>query len=118
MSMNQASSELNYWKNPGDTNCNPKPVAGNATSSNTSVSSRFVENGSYVRIKDITLSYTLPKRLLNPLGVNNLKIYASGMNVYTFHDVDFYDPERGVKGMGYGVYPMTKSVVFGLDLTF
>ena len=118
MSMNQASSELNYWKNPGDTNCNPKPVAGNATSSNTSVSTRFIENGSYVRIKDITLSYTLPKRLLNPLGVNNLKIYASGMNVYTFHDVDFYDPERGVKGMGYGVYPMTKSVVFGLDLTF
>lgn len=118
MSMNQAATSLNYWKQPGDTNCAPKPVANNASNSNASASSRFIENGSYVRIKDITLSYSLPKKWLNPIGVNNLKLYATGSNVYTFHDVDFFDPERGVKGMGYGVYPMTKSFVFGLDLTF
>lgn len=118
MSMNQAASAMNYWKQPGDTDCDPKPIANNATNSNVSASSRFLENGSYVRIKDITLSYTLPKKWTNPIGVNNLKLYATGSNVYTFHNVDFFDPERGVKGMGYGVYPMTKSFVFGLDLTF
>lgn len=118
MSMNQTASAMNYWKQPGDTDCNPKPVARNSTSSNTSVSTRFLEDGKYVRIKDVTLSYTLPKKWLSPIGVNNLKVYASGMNVYTFHGVDYFDPERGVKGMGYGIYPMTKSFVFGLDLTF
>ncbi|WP_293734094.1 TonB-dependent receptor [uncultured Parabacteroides sp.] len=118
MSMNQAASAMNYWKQPGDTNCNPKPVAWNSTSSNSSASTRFLENGSYVRIKDVTLAYTLPKQWLSTIGVNNLKVYASGMNVYTFHDVDYFDPERGVKGMGYGIYPMTKSFVFGLDVTF
>ena len=118
MSMNQSESALNYWKKPGDTNCNPKPVAWNATNSYNNTSTRFLEDGSYVRIKDITLSYTLPKNILAPIGVNSLKLYASGMNVFTFHDVDFFDPERGVKGMGYGVYPMMKTFVFGLDLTF
>jgi hypothetical protein len=118
MSMNQAASAMNYWKQPGDTNCNPKPVAGNSTSSYTSISTRFLENGSYVRLKDITLSYSLPKSWLSVVGVNNLKVYASGMNVYTFHNVDYFDPERGIKGMGSGIYPMTKSFVFGLDVTF
>ena len=50
--------------------------------------------------------------------MNSCKIYASGLNVYTFHDVDFWDPERGIDGMGYGIYPMTKSFVVGLDLSF
>lgn len=118
MSMNQAASAMNYWKQPGDTDCNPKPVANNATNSSTSVSTRFVENGSYVRIKDVTLAYSFPKKWLNPIGLNNLKLYATGSNVFTFHNVEFFDPERGVNGMGSGIYPMTKSFVFGLDLTF
>jgi tonB-linked outer membrane protein, susC/ragA family len=118
MAMNQAKSALNYWKQPGDTDCNPKPVAGNTSSSYDGYSTRFLENGSYVRIKDITLSYTLPKKWLNPIGLNNLKVYASGSNVYTFHNVDFWDPERGVEGVGNGIYPMTRSFVFGIDLSF
>ena len=118
MNTNQANSALNYWKKPGDTGCNPKPVANNSTSSMTANSTRFLEDGSYVRIKDITLSYNLPKKWLKPLGMNNLKVFASGLNVYTFHDVDFWDPERGVDGTGYGIYPMCKSFMFGLDLSF
>ena len=74
MSMNQSASAMNYWKQPGDTDCAPKPVAWNSTSSNTSVSTRFLENGSYVRIKDVTLAYALPKQWLSSIGVNNLKI--------------------------------------------
>ena len=118
MTMNQAKSQLNYWQKPGDTNCNPKPVADNASNSNGTYNTRFLEDGSYVRIKDITLSYNLPKKWLKPLGMNNLKVFASGLNVYTFHDVDFWDPERGVDGTGYGIYPMCKSFMFGLDLSF
>ena len=118
MSMNQSKSALNYWKKPGDTGVNPMPVAGNSTNSYSFSSDRFVEKGDYLRIKDVTLSYNLPASILKPVGITNLKVYASGMNIFTFHDVDFWDPERGVDGMGYGIYPMTKTFVVGIDLTF
>ena len=118
MSMNQSKSALNYWKKPGDTACNPKPVAGNTSNSNSFGTDRFIEKGDYFRIKDITLAYNLPKNLLRKAHIGACKVYASGLNVFTFHDVNFWDPERGIDGMGYGIYPMTKSFVVGLDLTF
>ena len=118
MSMNQAKSALNYWKKPGDTNCNPKPVAGNTSNSYSYGTDRYVEKGDYFRVKDVTLAYNLPKNMLRKAGVGACKVYVSGLNVFTFHDVNFWDPERGIDGMGYGVYPMTKSFVVGLDLTF
>ena len=118
MSMNQQKHALDYWKKPGDTGVNPKPIAGNATNSYSFASNRFIEKGDYFRIKDITLSYQLPKTLLNKLGLSATRVYASGLNVYTFHDVNFWDPERGVDGMGYGIYPVSKSFIVGLDVTF
>jgi TonB-linked SusC/RagA family outer membrane protein len=118
MSMNQSKSALNYWKNPGDTGVNPKPVAGIASNSYSNQTSRFIERGDFVRIKDVTLAYTLPAKWLQPTGLKNLRLYVSGYNLYTFHDVDFWDPERGEAGMGSGIYPMTKSLIFGLDLSF
>lgn len=118
MSMNQKLSALNYWKEPGDVGVNPKPVAGNTSSSNASRSTRWIEDGSYTRIKDITLSYTLPEKYSNMMKVSGLKIYVSALNLYTFHDVDFWDPERGVDGTGYGVYPITKTFVGGIELSF
>jgi TonB-linked SusC/RagA family outer membrane protein len=118
MSMNQSKTALNYWKKPGDTGVNPKPVAGTASSSYSNATTRFLERGDFVRIKDVTLAYTLPQKWLKPAGIRNLRFYVSGFNLYTFHDVDFWDPERGEIGMGSGIYPMTKSLVLGLDLTF
>ena len=118
MSMNQMTSALNYWKQPGDTGCNPKPIAGNSTSSNSMTSDRWLEKGDYFRIKDVTLSYTLPKELVKKAAMSNVRVYATGTNVFTFHDVNFWDPERGVDGLGYGIYPVTKTFVLGLDVTF
>lgn len=118
MSMNQAASLLNYWKKPGDTGCNPKPIAGNSTNSYSYSSNRFIEDGSYFRIKDITLSYNMPQQILKPVGINAAKVYLSALNLYTFHDVNFWDPERGVDGMGYGIYPMSKTFVVGVDVAF
>lgn len=118
MSMNQSRSALNYWKKPGDTGVNPKPFAGNNTNSYSFGSDRFIERGDFLRVKDLTLSYELPASILKPAGISGVKVYASGYNVFTFHDVDFWDPERGETGMGYGIYPMTKTFVVGLDLSF
>ena len=116
--MNQAKSALNYWKKPGDTGCNPKPIAGNATNSYSFASNRFVEKGDYFRIKDITLSYSVPRTLIGKIGLQTVKVYGSALNLYTFHDVNFWDPERGADGMGYGIYPVSKTFVLGLDVTF
>lgn len=118
MSMNQAKSALNYWKKPGDTGCNPKPVAGNSSNSYSYSTDRFIENGDYLRVKDVTLAYTLPRSIIEKASLSNVRFYVSGLNVYTFHDVNFWDPERGVDGMGTGIYPMTKTFVVGVDLSF
>ena len=117
MTMNQAKSLLNYWQKPGDTGCNPKPVAGNSSNSYSYASTRFLEKGDYFRIKDVTLSYNLERNLVNKIGLNGVRVYASGLNVFTFHNVNFWDPERGEDGLGYGIYPVTKSFIVGLDIT-
>jgi len=118
MTMNQTASALNYWKQPGDTGCSPKPVAGNSTNSCNANSTRWLQRGDYLRIKDATLSYTLPEEVTKAIRMQNIKIYVSALNPYTFHDVNFYDPERGEEGMGFGIYPQTKSFVGGIELAF
>jgi len=118
MSMNQTTRSLNYWQNPGDTGVFPKPVAGNATNSYQFASTRWLQDGSYLRLKDITISYSLPEKWVNAISLKGLKVYFSALNLYTFHDVDFWDPERGLDGMGTGVYPMTKSFVGGIEVSF
>ena len=116
--MNQVASGLNYWKQPGDTGVNPKPVWGNTSNAWTGSNTRWLEKGDYLRIKDVTLSYSIPRKVLEKVKINNLKVYVSGLNVYTFHDVSWWDPERGVNGMGSGIYPMTKSFIGGIEITF
>ncbi|MGE4289430.1 MAG: SusC/RagA family TonB-linked outer membrane protein [Salinivirgaceae bacterium] len=118
MSMNQSASSLNYWKKPGDTGVNPKPIAGTSSNSYAFESTRWLEDGSYLRIKDISLSYSLPASITKKMKLGGLKVYTSAYNLFTFHDVDFWDPERGVDGMGYGIYPMTKTFIGGLEITF
>lgn len=118
MQMNQMASALNYWKKPGDTGVNPKPVAGNSTNSSTALSDRWLEKGDYVRIKDITLSYSLPQKALEKIHLKGLRFYVSGLNLYCFNDVNFWDPEMGVTGAGAGVYPLTKSFVGGIEISF
>jgi len=118
MTMNQSKSLLNYWKQPGDTGVNPKPVAGNTSNSFTFANTRFLEKGDFFRIKDVTLSYWLPSNILKKTPISSAKVYASGLNVFTFHDVNFWDPERGVTGMGTGIYPVTKTFVMGLEVSF
>ena len=117
MTMNQRASALNYWKQPGDTGVQPRPVAGNATNSYGN-STRWLQRGDYLRIKDVTLSYNLPQNLLKKINMKGAKVYVSALNPYTFHDVDWWDPERGMEGMGWGIYPHTKTFAGGIELTF
>lgn len=82
----------------------------------------YNEDASFTRIKDITLSYNFPQKLINRLGMSNLTVYASGRNLYTWTDWIGWDPETRQDGRGSGNwesnYPYTKSYVFGLNVTF
>jgi TonB-linked SusC/RagA family outer membrane protein len=82
----------------------------------------FAQDASYTRIKDITLSYTFPDKLIKKAGLGGLTVYASGRNLFTFTDWIGWDPETRQDGRGSGDwednYPMTKSYTFGINLTF
>lgn len=107
----------NYWKKPGDTNCLPKPIMNNSTNSS-QLSTRYVEDGSYLRIKDVTLAYTLPQKWTKKALMNNVRFYVSALNLYTFHNMNYWDPEHGMTGSTLVTYPMTRSVIGGIDITF
>lgn len=92
----------------------------------------FARNAGFTRIKDITLSYNFPKSIVSKIGIGGLTVYASGRNLFTFTDWLGWDPEardikrgnnsydgtRGTTVYDESNYPMTKSYVFGINLTF
>lgn len=78
-------------------------------------STRYMQDGSYLRMKNITLGYNLPKSVLAKLGLTKLRLYVTGENLFTFTDLmDGYDPET-INSL---TYPITKKVALGLNLTF
>lgn len=86
-------------------------------------SSRFIEDGSYLRLKNLTFGYTLPKSLTSQWGISNLRFYVSGQNLFTITNYSGYDPEvssrSGNYNMGFdaGSYPSIRSYTFGVNLT-
>ena len=86
-------------------------------------SSYFVENGSYLKVKNITIGYTIPSRYLERLKLGKLRVYASGQNLLTFTKFTGLDPEFSNDETSYGqyntsTYPQTKLISFGVDLNF
>ncbi|WP_047545115.1 SusC/RagA family TonB-linked outer membrane protein [Psychroserpens sp. Hel_I_66] len=120
---NQSITVLNRWRQPGDITDIPRASFGN--SDNSRVSTRFIEDASYLRMKAITLSYSLPQSVLETLNISNLKIYATGENIFTITDYSGFDPEvnafggsNTVRGIDFGTYPQTRNLIFGLNVTF
>jgi len=88
-------------------------------------SSRYIEDGDYVRLKNITLGYTFPKSILKKIYLTNLRLSISANNLWTITGYDGYDPEIGVStassnvyGLDNGRYPSPTSFIFGLSASF
>ncbi len=86
-------------------------------------SSRWLEDGSYFRLKNVTLGFRFPEKWMSKIRVSNLRIYVSGNNLWTCTNYSGYDPEASdamdkEAGVDFGVYPSVRSFVFGVDLTF
>ena len=119
LSSNQQSRALNYWKKPGDTGVNPIPLAAASNVWYAGYSTRFLEDGSYLRIKDVTLSYDLPEKVVRAVKMSGAKIYLSALNLYTFHHVNALDPEFGPIGSAYGGnHTAVKTFVGGIEISF
>lgn len=116
---NQSVAVINRWQQAGDITDVPKVADPNATLA----SSRFVEDGSYVRLKSVTLGYSFKKMIL---GLNSLKVYVTGQNLATWTDYSGFDPEVGsnnqstgvARGIDYGTYPQVRTFIFGIKAGF
>ncbi|HRQ51994.1 MAG TPA: TonB-dependent receptor, partial [Agriterribacter sp.] len=128
-SRNQTTVVLNRWQNPGDVTDVPRAIRNNVA--NTYISSRFLEDGSYLRLKAITLSYRFTGDFLRRMAVSNASLYVTGQNVLTFTSYTGFDPEVSTygndgnsnvkniaQGIDYGAYPQSRAFIIGLNLTF
>lgn len=115
-------NQLNRWQKPGDITDVPR-VTTIGTNYTLSPSSRFLEDGSFVRLNTLNIGYTLPASLLKKLDVANLRIYAAGSNLWLWKKYSGPDPEINVTSnpsvLGYdlGTPPIPRTVQFGFNLT-
>lgn len=126
---NRSTSAFNYWKKPGDTDVLPSPRYANTDAAVDS--DQYLEKGDYIRMRNITLSYTFPNRFLDKTPISSLRIYAQGQNLLTFSKF-WGDPEVGISSgetISYAEtvapgevtlysYPNTKSYQLGIDVSF
>lgn len=121
---NATTKALNRW-----TPTNTDTDVPQARSRSRVSSSRWVMDGSYIRLKNLTLGYTFPSSFLNRMGVGSFRLYLSGQNILTITDYEGYDPEVNYRstgnqnsnrnlGLDYGSYPNAISYTLGLNLTF
>jgi hypothetical protein len=117
---------LDRWQSPenpgnGQVNRANRKQKGN----NTRTSTWHLEDGSYLRLQNITLGYTLPQSLTNRISIQKLRLYLSGQNLVTWTNYGGYNPEVSRRpddaltpGEDYGTYPLAKVFTVGLNLTF
>ena len=115
--LNQSATAMDYWKQPGDNASNPKVVQNNGSNSNR-FSTRYLEDGSYIRLKNIQLSYTLPSQACEKIKLSRCMIYAQVQNPFVWTKFTGLDPETRSNGIYYYDYPKQRLFLMGLNLSF
>ena len=119
---NFLTSSLNVWT-PQNTNTNIPRAIFNDPNGNLKESDRFIEKGDFVRLRQLQLGYTLPKKIMQKVFIERLRFYVSGENLFTITGYDGIDPEFSrVSVLNTGIdkliYPFTRSFTLGAQLTF
>lgn len=126
-SFNVRSNAVNRWRSPENPGDGMTPRAAVANPSSTSVvSSRNIFDGSFLRIRNVTLAYTLPTPLLKKLHLTSARIFVAGENLHTFTSYFGYNPEINVwagsnqprYGVDQGTYPIARTYSLGLNVNF
>jgi TonB-dependent starch-binding outer membrane protein SusC len=130
LSMNQSATVLNRWHAPGDITDMPGVTPSDWTNSNPST--RYLENGSYLRVKSLTLGYTFDQEALRKVLISRIMLYMTAENLLTFTKYSGFDPEvstfssngndatnqNTALGVDYGTYPQSRDFVLGLKISF
>lgn len=120
---NMLRRALTRWQNPGDITDEPRASADGSSGAN-EISDRFLESGTFLRVKTVTLGYTLPTRYVRGVGGRSLRLYASAQNLLTFTGYSGLDPEVNYSGSGSNVvlgtdfytFPQPRALLLGLTL--
>ena len=116
---------LNYWT-PTNTKTNMPRLNGNDLNDNLRISDRYIEDGSYLRLKTLQIGYSLPPAIAQKLFMTGMRIFVSSDNLLTFTRYSGSDPEIGQltlnntlsRGVDLGTYPQAKTIVAGISITF
>ena len=119
---NLPTSALDRWTGEGSTNEAPRVTHADLNQNNR-VSDRFIEDGSYLRVKSLMVGYTLPSEILDRVGISKFRIYASANNLFTLTKYTGLDPEIGTRGtleigIDRGFYPSPRIYNLGINVTF
>lgn len=119
---NYLSSTLNAWTEQNMNTTVPRAVLGDPNGNAKVASDRYLEDGAYLKLKNIQIGYTLPKSLLDKISIDRARIYVGGQNLFTITDYSGLDPEvsRPVfdTGTDTSVYPQTRMITTGIQLSF
>ncbi|MCH8515921.1 MAG: TonB-dependent receptor [Cyclobacteriaceae bacterium] len=121
---NQSADIERRWRQPGDITDIPRATESDPNINNR-ISSRFIEDGSYLRLKNLTLGYNLPSDLIRSWGLSRCRVYFSGQNLLTFTNYSGLDPEvnySGVSNQVFGTdfftYPQARTYTLGINVDF
>jgi TonB-linked SusC/RagA family outer membrane protein len=127
---NQLTTALHRWRAPDPTTGDPGNYSNTiprayATGYTAAMSNFYIEDGSFLRLKTLTIAYNLPGPMLQKIHVSGIRIYASAINLLTLTKYDGYDPEVSIMGdnsvgagMDNGAYPTSKMYMLGLNVKF
>jgi hypothetical protein len=118
---NQLAYVIDRWTGPGSTNEHPRLTTG--PTNNNLFSDYFVEDGSFVRLRNLQFGYTLPSTVLRKIHVESLRVYVAANNLITLTRYMGFDPDLGSSsvlsaGVDYGMYPQARSLMSGLQIKF
>lgn len=114
---NQLASTLERWTGEGTSSSMPRAIYADPNN-NSRASTRWLENGSYAKLKNLTFGYTLPENWTNRAKVKALRLYVSFDNLCAITNYSGLDPEVGLSGLDYGVYPSARTYMFGVSVKF
>jgi hypothetical protein len=119
---NYRADWLDRWTGPGTSNYFPRVTFVDDNKNMKTVSDFFIHDGSYIRLRNITLGYTLPKKVTDYVKMSKMRLYVSAENLLTFTDYQGFDPEIGggvfSNGIDHGIYPQARTILFGVNVTF
>ena len=110
-------AQLDRWQKPGDIAASPQRIWGGNNRSYEH-SSRFLLDNSFLRLKEISLSYNVPQSLVQKIRVNNINVYVQATNYLTWAQQDLCDPEQRASGYTSYEMPNNKTLTFGLEIVF